>query len=224
MELFEKLKLCIFLAATNRYTKQDRLVVRWTSAWLLNEDRSASGAEAVERRKTSPGTKCAQAAAFWSRSLSELENKEVLERSTNLVLEGVLLSLGVDDAGITQALLDVASSYPEHSDNVTEPDGYRSYVDKGKEFLSRERWQQMLDVQDLRCAICGKHKSVCFKYFPKQKIKGFGLVVDHCHETGKIRGMICTKCKLGLSQFMENISTLQQAIEYLQKWNYSLDK
>ena len=45
------------------------------------------------------------------------------------------------------------------------------------------------------------------------------LVVDHCHKTGKIRGLICDSCNVGLGRFKDNIDNLKNAIKYLEKNN-----
>lgn len=39
--------------------------------------------------------------------------------------------------------------------------------------------------------------------------------VDHCHTTGKIRGILCSKCNTGLGLFRDNVNNLQSAINYL---------
>lgn len=43
-----------------------------------------------------------------------------------------------------------------------------------------------------------------------------GLHVDHCHKTGRIRGLLCSKCNQGLGLFSDNLSLLNKAIWYLQ--------
>lgn len=40
-------------------------------------------------------------------------------------------------------------------------------------------------------------------------------VVDHCHETGTIRGVLCQKCNVGIGQLGDNLEGLQKAIQYL---------
>lgn len=54
-----------------------------------------------------------------------------------------------------------------------------------------------------RCAICGQT--------PKR-----GLVVDHDHETGDVRGLLCFSCNSGLGFFRDNIRLLAGAIVYLE--------
>jgi hypothetical protein len=44
---------------------------------------------------------------------------------------------------------------------------------------------------------------------------GRSLSIDHCHKTGKIRGLLCKDCNIGLGHFKDNIKLLQKAEEYL---------
>ncbi len=53
---------------------------------------------------------------------------------------------------------------------------------------------------DGRCMICGVLSD---------------LVLDHCHQTKKIRGFLCKKCNSGLGFFSDNIDKLKNAIKYL---------
>lgn len=56
-----------------------------------------------------------------------------------------------------------------------------------------------------KCAIC------------KQRFKK--LQVDHCHLSGKIRGMLCLKCNVALGLFSDCIKSLRSAIAYLRRRN-----
>lgn len=58
-----------------------------------------------------------------------------------------------------------------------------------------------------RCAICGTD-------IKRPPCKSTHL--DHCHDTGKFRGLLCINCNLGLGHWKDNIATLQKAIEYLE--------
>lgn len=73
--------------------------------------------------------------------------------------------------------------------------------------ISLERYEEMLDAQDGRCAIC-----LCK---PRTRV----LAVDHDHLTGQLRGLLCGRCNHGLLQFaQEDITILRRAIEYLLKY------
>lgn len=50
--------------------------------------------------------------------------------------------------------------------------------------------------------------------------KSFGEIppcIDHDHSTGKIRGVICRRCNLGIGLFKESIDAFLNAVEYLRK-------
>lgn len=41
--------------------------------------------------------------------------------------------------------------------------------------------------------------------------------VDHCHKTGKVRGVLCSRCNTGLGMFRESLDIFLMAITYLEK-------
>lgn len=45
------------------------------------------------------------------------------------------------------------------------------------------------------------------------------LFVDHCHRTGKVRGMLCPSCNAGLGFFEDSSLRLEEAIFYLDRTN-----
>lgn len=71
--------------------------------------------------------------------------------------------------------------------------------------ISLADYNEMLKEQDDCCKICKRHKSEFKK----------ALAVDHDHNTGKVRGLLCDVHNRGLGYFQDNIKTLQKAIEYL---------
>ena len=68
----------------------------------------------------------------------------------------------------------------------------------------------MFKEQNECCAICGKHKSEL-----NMKRKN-NLCVDHCHETGRIRGLLCDKCNRGIGLLGDSLKNLKSAISYLE--------
>ncbi len=41
--------------------------------------------------------------------------------------------------------------------------------------------------------------------------------IDHCHETGKVRGVLCPRCNKALGLFSDNLNVMEKAIKYLKK-------
>ena len=74
--------------------------------------------------------------------------------------------------------------------------------------LSLPEDAEILEAQDNRCAICGG----------APKAEGRRLAVDHDHETGQVRGLLCTRCNPGLGFFMHDPERLRNAIAYLDQW------
>lgn len=74
--------------------------------------------------------------------------------------------------------------------------------------LSLEKYDSMLVSQAGVCAIC------CAPPTPENCKCGL-LVVDHCHRTGKVRGLLCNNCNSGLGFFKENTQALLHARHYV---------
>ena len=62
-----------------------------------------------------------------------------------------------------------------------------------------------MSKQNNCCAICGK----------SQNNENRRFAIDHCHKTGKIRGLLCYTCNNGLGSFKDNVIFLLNAINYL---------
>jgi Recombination endonuclease VII len=77
---------------------------------------------------------------------------------------------------------------------------------KKKYDITPERFDEMVAEQNGRCAICGGESN------------GKRLHVDHCHETGKVRSLLCYGCNSGLGSFKDNIGRVIAALQYLQSW------
>lgn len=73
-------------------------------------------------------------------------------------------------------------------------------------------YNEMLEAQNYKCAICDKDYS--HKTCKDKKAK---LAVDHSHETGEIRGLLCMTCNRGLGFLGEE--NLEKAIVYIKNAN-----
>jgi hypothetical protein len=58
------------------------------------------------------------------------------------------------------------------------------------------------------CHICGAT--------PKAADKRAGIVLDHCHETNKVRGALCQVCNTGIGKFADDPARLRAAADYLE--------
>lgn len=76
--------------------------------------------------------------------------------------------------------------------------------------ITSERYEEIANQQGGLCAICSKQ---CSTSVNSGKEKRFH--VDHDHETGKIRGLLCNHCNRGLGCFMDNPELLLHAYRYL---------
>lgn len=74
-----------------------------------------------------------------------------------------------------------------------------------------EEYQAMYEKQEGKCAICDKHSTSVFT----KGAAGFELCVDHCHNTGKVRGLLCENCNTGIGKLNDDPALLRKAINYL---------
>jgi hypothetical protein len=82
-----------------------------------------------------------------------------------------------------------------------------------KKGINIDRYNQMIEEQDNKCAICKQPET--------RRVRSSDeiarLCIDHCHTTLKIRGLLCFHCNVGLGKFFDDIDKLQSAITYLKK-------
>lgn len=62
-------------------------------------------------------------------------------------------------------------------------------------------YNEMLLEQDSRCKICD--------------LETTGLVVDHCHNSGEVRGLLCNNCNKGLGLFKDSPERMERAAQYI---------
>lgn len=74
--------------------------------------------------------------------------------------------------------------------------------------LTSEQFEELKLKQNFACAICSNELE-----------PGRRTHIDHCHATGKVRGLLCENCNRGLGMFKDNKSYLENAIRYLQNAN-----
>ena len=89
----------------------------------------------------------------------------------------------------------------EHSNQI------REYQLQYKFGITLEQYELLLKEQGYSCAICKK---------PSTRKR---LAVDHCHTTGKVRGLLCSHCNQGLGHFMDNQTILENSLNYLKKYD-----
>ena len=80
--------------------------------------------------------------------------------------------------------------------------------------LTSKQYLEMMIEQQNRCAICENYETRILK---SGDVKP--LSVDHNHSTGEVRQLLCNDCNAMLGYARENITTLQNAIFYLQEHN-----
>lgn len=84
----------------------------------------------------------------------------------------------------------------------------RSYNRKRAYGVSQEEFDRMAEAQNGVCLICGNP--------PSGKGKSNILHVDHCHDTGRIRGLLCTNCNCGIGFFKDDPELVKKALFYLE--------
>lgn len=103
--------------------------------------------------------------------------------------------------------------FGNRADHPPQPRNERlqSYVKK-KYGISALQYRRLCERQKYKCAICRTQlpKIDLYTDGPKRE-----LHVDHCHTTGKVRGLLCTLCNTGLGMFKDDTERLQSAIAYL---------
>ncbi len=87
---------------------------------------------------------------------------------------------------------------------------------KGRYNITVEYFNRMLLEQKGLCGICGNPETATRKS-TSGIVRTLQLSVDHNHETGEIRGLLCSKCNLAISYFKEDIKYMANAISYIEK-------
>ena len=75
--------------------------------------------------------------------------------------------------------------------------------------ITQKEYEMLLNSQDGKCAICHTDRPNC------RNVEH--LSVDHDHETGRIRGLLCQNCNLGIGHLKDNTTILESALFYLKE-------
>lgn len=70
--------------------------------------------------------------------------------------------------------------------------------------LTEDQFNKMVADREGRCDLC-------------HRVPDYVLRIDHDHETGKVRGLLCASCNSGLGYLGDTIAGLERAIDYLKK-------
>ena len=92
--------------------------------------------------------------------------------------------------------------------NVNNPDVNRRSALLRKFNITLEEYEELLVKQNGLCAICKE---------PERSKRKKYLAVDHCHETGRIRGLLCSTCNVGLGALGDSIEGIRSALAYLEE-------
>ena len=75
--------------------------------------------------------------------------------------------------------------------------------------IDLQDYQRILESQNGKCEICNGGLVRNRKRFD----------IDHCHTTGKVRGLLCSNCNRAIGLLRDNVRIAEKMVEYLQKGN-----
>jgi hypothetical protein len=93
----------------------------------------------------------------------------------------------------------------------------REYQLKNKDALSESRraWRYGMTVDEMneRLEEAGDICPICHAAYGTETTK---KCIDHCHETGEIRGIICNKCNIAAGMLQDDVQAVKRLAEYLE--------
>ena len=81
--------------------------------------------------------------------------------------------------------------------------------------LTISAFDKLFKGQNGKCAICGLE--LVDENDKGRKVSNAYPRIDHCHETGKIRGLLCNRCNIAMGTFEDDIELLGNAVAYLSR-------
>ncbi len=104
--------------------------------------------------------------------------------------------------------------YIKKGQEIYDPVKNRDYNLQYRYGITLEEYNTILEEQNGECAVCGTDDPKG-RQSGRGKVKGF--YVDHNHETGEIRGLLCNNCNRSIGLFNDDPSILEKAVLYLRK-------
>lgn len=98
---------------------------------------------------------------------------------------------------------------------IRSPERFKSYTLTRDYGINLDDYKRLLEAQNNLCAICG-----CPSGSEKGNNNGSKVLsVDHNHDTGKIRGLLCSACNKGIGSLMDDAKLLRKAADYLDSYD-----
>ena len=115
-----------------------------------------------------------------------------------------------------------AKEYKKRHQQQVEKHGqpFLSHAGRAKQKgLTPDDLTRMIQEQNNKCAICMQPESRVYKDRLNGSMRIANLCIDHDHETGIVRDLLCHDCNTALGKFKDDIHLLESAINYLKKHN-----
>lgn len=95
--------------------------------------------------------------------------------------------------------------------HVTDHGRKRSAANLRTYGLTSDQYDQLHDAQNGLCAICSQPETMTYRGRTK------ALSIDHDHNTGQVRGLLCASCNFALGKFYDDPHRLRAAADYLER-------
>ncbi len=77
--------------------------------------------------------------------------------------------------------------------------------------ISNDEYSKLLKAQNYKCWICK-----CTSDDARNSKKAT-FAIDHNHETGAVRGLLCSSCNMGIGKLMDSVELMKMAIRYIEE-------
>jgi hypothetical protein len=144
-------------------------------------------------------------AGGWCRACHNSTRRDKRAGRVPARLSNVCLNCGTDIRHMRRHAKACSSKCSVELWRKNNPEYQRNATLKSVYGITEVEFQELLKYQKYTCAICGTDQ-------PGKN----GWQIDHCHELGLIRGILCLKCNVGLGNFKDDPEILSKAIHYLQ--------